>query len=411
MLYIKTGVVSSKTFDLTLMICLLRNLASIQIDDKLPHSSDTSEAADLSRLKYYRNEVAHHDGCKLTDKKFEIYWSDICEAINRLGGPQFTHICQDVKDMTLNNNDKEILIEIRNLEKSSTLVPKALQKIHEDLIYEWSYADNKVVKTRAISRIEELLKSTDVIVAVGPSGCGKSTAIHHVALWLQNQQGYRIVPVHSPEDIIQYCEPKYIQVFVIDDVCGKSTIDIGLVNRWTTLTTHITQIIEDHKIKILLSCRKHIYLDRSFAGVELLSKTACDLVSSYSLTEIERNQIASIYLTESELHAIKMCGLVKKFNFFPLLCCLYSKQKLTGILDFFDNPISVIRSDLDLLRKATDQTTLATMSLFIAFNNSLDENMLSRSHWMTELLETISEHLYLQSRFSIKDVKSELQKA
>ncbi|CAC5401621.1 unnamed protein product [Mytilus coruscus] len=282
----------------------------------------------------------------------------------------------------LNTIDKEVLIEIRNSQKGSSQVPKALQKIHEDLIFEWREDENKVVRTRAISRIEELIKTKDVIVAVGSSGSGKSTAIHHVALRLHNEEGYNIVPVHSPEEIIQYCEPKNKQVFVIDDVCGKSTIDLGLINRWETLSTDIQKMIEDHKVKILLSCRRYIYLDRSFEGLELLSKTACDFVSNYSLTEFERNQIARIYLTE-------------KIN-----RCSY----------FFAYPISVIRSDLDLLRKATDQTTLATMSLFIVFNNSLDENILSRSHSMTKLLEDISDHFHLQARFSIKVVKSELQK-
>ncbi|XP_076087735.1 uncharacterized protein LOC143058157 [Mytilus galloprovincialis] len=405
-----SGPVSSTTFDLTLMICLIRHLTPIQIGDIVPQSTDVSSGADLSRLKYYRNKFAHDDGCRLTERDFEIYWSEICQSILRLGGEQFKQICEDVRDMALNNNEKEILLEIRNLEKASSFVPKALQKIHEDLIFEWGEEDNKVVKTRAISRIEELLKDNNVVVAVGSSGCGKSTAIHHVALRLHNQEGYIIVPVHYPEDIIQYCEPKYKQVFVIDDVCGKSVIDVGLVNRWETVSTDIKKIIDDHKIKILISCRKHIYLDRSYKGVALLSETTCDLVSNHSLTHKERNQIALTYLTENEVIAIDKVGLVEKFSFFPLLCCLYSKQKLTGVLNYFANPISVIRSDLDLFRKATNQTTLATMSLFIAFDNSLDENSLSRSHLMTELLEAISDHFYLQARFSIKDVKSELQK-
>lgn len=80
MLYIKTGVASSKTFDLTLMICLLRNLASIEVGDKLPLSSVINEAADLSRIKYYRNKFAHHDGCMVTNTDFEIYWSDIWQV-------------------------------------------------------------------------------------------------------------------------------------------------------------------------------------------------------------------------------------------------------------------------------------------------------------------------------------------
>ncbi|CAC5422317.1 unnamed protein product [Mytilus coruscus] len=231
LLYPSSGTVTSEKFDLTLMICLIRHLTPIQIGDILPLQSDVSNGADLSRLKYYRNKFAHHDAWTLTNKDFETYWNDICQAILRLGGPKFKQICEDLKYRILNNNDKEILIEISNLQKESSQVPKVLQKIHEDLIHEWGQDNNKVVKTRAISRIEELLKTKDIIVAVGSSGCGKSTAIHYCAIQLHKQEGYNIVPVHSPEDIIQYCEPKYKQVFVIDDVCGKATIDHGLVNR------------------------------------------------------------------------------------------------------------------------------------------------------------------------------------
>lgn len=75
-----TGPVSSTTFDLTLMICLIRHLTPIQIGDIVPHSTDVSAGADLSRLKYYRNKFAHHDGCKLTERDFEIYWSEIFQV-------------------------------------------------------------------------------------------------------------------------------------------------------------------------------------------------------------------------------------------------------------------------------------------------------------------------------------------
>lgn len=52
------------------------------------------------------------------------------QAILGLGGPQFKQICKDVKEMTLDNNDKELLMEIVHSEKSSTFVPKGLQSKH-----------------------------------------------------------------------------------------------------------------------------------------------------------------------------------------------------------------------------------------------------------------------------------------
>lgn len=74
------GKACSKSFDLTLMICLIRNLTEITVGDVLPVASDTSEGADLYRLKYYRNMIVHRWDGTLSDKKFEECWSDISQV-------------------------------------------------------------------------------------------------------------------------------------------------------------------------------------------------------------------------------------------------------------------------------------------------------------------------------------------
>jgi hypothetical protein len=69
---------SSKYFDITLMICLLRNLIPIVImDDKLPLATDTSLGADLSRIKFYRSFIVHCDSALVDDTDFESYWNDV----------------------------------------------------------------------------------------------------------------------------------------------------------------------------------------------------------------------------------------------------------------------------------------------------------------------------------------------
>lgn len=56
-----------------------------------------------------------------------LYQVFFLQAILNLGGPQFKQRCEDLKDRILNNNDKEILVELRNSQKESSQVPKALQ--------------------------------------------------------------------------------------------------------------------------------------------------------------------------------------------------------------------------------------------------------------------------------------------
>ena len=74
---------SSKDFDITLMICLLRNLIPIDImDNRLPSATDTSLRADLSRFKYYRNIIVHCNDALVDDTYFESYWNDVTPVIH-----------------------------------------------------------------------------------------------------------------------------------------------------------------------------------------------------------------------------------------------------------------------------------------------------------------------------------------
>ena len=77
-----SGEPSSKDFDITLMICLLRNLIPIAIIDGLPSATDTSLRADLSRIKFYRNIIVHCDSALVADTDFESYWKDVTPVIH-----------------------------------------------------------------------------------------------------------------------------------------------------------------------------------------------------------------------------------------------------------------------------------------------------------------------------------------
>ncbi|CAC5394571.1 unnamed protein product [Mytilus coruscus] len=120
------GKASSTKFDLTLMICLIRHLTTIQISDRLPHSNDTNEGADLSRIKFYRNEIVHSDDGILSDTDFQSYWKDISQAIARLGGDSYKQVCNDLKVSKLDSTDGEILKEIRRVNINKDFMSRGL---------------------------------------------------------------------------------------------------------------------------------------------------------------------------------------------------------------------------------------------------------------------------------------------
>lgn len=77
---ILTGSAKSADFDVSLMICLIRNLTPIQVSDVLPFEMNTTTGADLSRVKYYRNMFCHNKNQALSDENFEEYWTDLAEV-------------------------------------------------------------------------------------------------------------------------------------------------------------------------------------------------------------------------------------------------------------------------------------------------------------------------------------------
>ncbi|XP_052084012.1 uncharacterized protein LOC127721316 [Mytilus californianus] len=86
--------VLSSNLDVTLMVCLLRNLPPIVPQplygfEALPQSSDLSPGAHIARIKYYKNFIVSHskDG-KLSDNDFNTIWNDLETAINGLGNQQ-----------------------------------------------------------------------------------------------------------------------------------------------------------------------------------------------------------------------------------------------------------------------------------------------------------------------------------
>ena len=87
------AMVSSKQFDITLLILLLRNICGLSPPtttsswDKLPPVTDISREADMVRVKHFRNTVyGHAEQASVDDATFNNQWSDIRDALVRLGG-------------------------------------------------------------------------------------------------------------------------------------------------------------------------------------------------------------------------------------------------------------------------------------------------------------------------------------
>ena len=94
--------VSSMDFDITLIAVLLRNICGLSAPvtgwNTPPSASDMTEAADITRIKIYRNEVyAHVKRASVDEAQFNAHWMNIKDPLVRLGGVKYEAIIDNLK--------------------------------------------------------------------------------------------------------------------------------------------------------------------------------------------------------------------------------------------------------------------------------------------------------------------------
>lgn len=91
-LFPSNAVVKSESFDLTLLVKLLRQREIYGLGNptngwnNLPSHTDTTIEDDIARLKWYRNTFAHSHTMEVGENDFNDHWDDIKGALLRIVG-------------------------------------------------------------------------------------------------------------------------------------------------------------------------------------------------------------------------------------------------------------------------------------------------------------------------------------
>ena len=129
--------VSSQDFDTCLLLCLLKNIWGLTLPpsgwNNLPPGSDTSLAADITRIKFFRDRVfSHAANASVDDPTFSLYWNNIKDTFLRIGGTCYEEVIDDptfyYMDADLEEHYQELL---REWFKDDDCIP---DKLHEDKI-------------------------------------------------------------------------------------------------------------------------------------------------------------------------------------------------------------------------------------------------------------------------------------
>ena len=116
LLFPASGLPDSKDFDITLLTILLRNICGLASPASgwkvMPPAGDTSESAEILRIKMFRNEVYAHLPCpEIEDAEFERLWQEISKPLIKLGIPQ--QEIDDLKEAPLSSEEESYIQELK----------------------------------------------------------------------------------------------------------------------------------------------------------------------------------------------------------------------------------------------------------------------------------------------------------
>ncbi|KAL9971024.1 hypothetical protein ACROYT_G023501 [Oculina patagonica] len=129
--------VSSASFDVTLLMVLLRNICGLITPitgwDSLPLPTDGSKEANIARVKCYRNTVyGHASQASVDDATFNTYWQDISNVLVALGGASYGAAINKLKTECMDPDTEEHYRELlKQWKKDEDSIKDKLDEIEE----------------------------------------------------------------------------------------------------------------------------------------------------------------------------------------------------------------------------------------------------------------------------------------
>ncbi|XP_063412766.1 uncharacterized protein LOC134695444 [Mytilus trossulus] len=285
-------------------------------------------------------------------------------------------------------------------------IPPHIRAHHGQEIREWEQDQTTFLETRATRRIIESLPSHNCNVVTGSSGCGKSSNIHHAALHLRNSFGFEIIPVLTgPTDIMNYYNENKKQVFVVDDISGKETINTQTLQMWRDYSEKMEKIFKDVETdaggkhdgkvfkvsspKLLISCRLHIYKETQFQRISFFTRNECNLLSpELCLLEDERMHMLQKYLPDDIIYNIG--EVTENVDYFPLLCKLSKDKTSEEVKKLFTAPLTSIKKNINNIINENKEH-LCALTLCIIFSDRFNTDWLKKGSVLVNKKDTLED--------------------
>ncbi|XP_071152026.1 uncharacterized protein, partial [Mytilus edulis] len=292
-------------------------------------------------------------------------------------------------------------------------LPKNITEANATFVDAWRIEDDSFYETKGSEFVYDKVKDSGCILVTSNSGYGKTATIRHIALKLHSE-GFQIVPVEFPEDIIIY-QTKQNQVFLIDDVLGKYELSPTLLEKWERINEKIKNCLETklNSNKILCTLRLQIALQKRFKNAStILNQVVINLEhESSALSKEEKKKILLKHLNrrnkEDDIKPEEIEIMCQTNYAFPLICKLVSnnEERFRKRIAFFKQPLSLLKEELNKMCNE-NKKLYCTLVLCMLYNGKLRRSIFDiDAHECDEKIYKIMQICGLQRNMSKKELE------
>lgn len=220
---------------------------------------------------------------------------------------------------------------------------------------------------------------------IGQSGSGKSASARNVALKWQSR-GYDVVPVESLEQILEYRCKETHQIFVIDDVVGKYSVNGSYLYQLERLDSKLKALFNDSHAKLLCTLRKVVASDVKFTATNTILNDKAYIIDldhkDNSLLYAEKMFILKNHLIRTNRQndlSYEECTNCCNTNLaFPLLCRVFTTSDglFQSKSDFFKKPLMYVNDEITKLHQRNKEV-YCSLVICMIFSGKLRAEMFS----------------------------------
>lgn len=226
-----------------------------------------------------------------------------------------------------------------------------------NVLDDWRADLENFYETEGTKKVIEQLNTNNAVMITGNSGIGKTATMKYVSLLFEKTE-YEVVLISSPNDIPTQRFPGRKQIFIIDDIIGKYSVDSVAVELWRRLYDRLRVIFKDKNVKLLSTLRRQLYADMSSTLFPIVfNSTTVDLESKeLVLSSSEKKRMLEHYLERRKiteyLDGDEMLRICSCQTAFPLLCNLFTTNQefLKMKSRFFQSPYIIFKEELNRLQ-------------------------------------------------------------